>query len=117
MDRDEPIQSVQVMGDFTQWQLTDLAKVEGTEFTFEVTLQLERGFKHRYQFLVNGNPTIDFAGKTSTNSVGNVTNFIMVPHIDFDKTSPKAKFTQPKKILNDPVLNSMPSYIPPKHPG
>lgn len=53
--------------------------------------------------MINGNPTIDYSKKYSTNQLGNLTNYIIVPHKDKEES----------KLTDDVLkLSKLPTYIP-----
>ena len=56
--------------------------VEDQPRTYEIELKLSRGYTHRYQYLVNGSPEIDYSAPKSKNRNGIFTNFVTVPHCD-----------------------------------
>jgi hypothetical protein len=75
----EPDLFIQIVGTFTNWVPEDMEECKDTKFKYFYEVSLKRGFKHRYQFLVNGDEVIDMTKKHSANQLGNETNYIMVP--------------------------------------
>jgi hypothetical protein len=70
---------VEIIGNFTEWIPQTMERLDGYNFRYSFTAMLVRGYKHRYQFLVNGNEHIDDSKKSSVNFTGSTTNYIMVP--------------------------------------
>ena len=77
-------------------------------YLYSYTAELQRGFKHRYGLLINGTPTIDYSTKYSKNSLGNLTNFIIVPHKEFDKEESKLAGSQ----TSDLSMMKLPTFVP-----
>ena len=70
---------VSIMGNFTMWIPESMNKDDTFPHTYAYTALLERGYKHRYQFMVNGDELVDENKKTSVNPTGSRTNYIMIP--------------------------------------
>ena len=51
-------EDVLIMGEFNQWMPDVMQRLEGNHFTYQI--DVIPGFKYRYQFIVNGEITIDY---------------------------------------------------------
>jgi len=82
------VEDIAIVGEFTKWKPKKMEPSSELSSTYAAKVNLSRGYKHRYQILVNGIPTIDATQKFSKNEVtGNLTNFIIIPHVEFDSPS------------------------------
>lgn len=103
---------VSIIGNFTQWIPQPMEKVNASTFKYRYTALLERGFKHRYQFLVNGNEHIDEMKKTSVNFTGSKTNYIMVPLMSLEELHKGNISAFMCQDADSPALLDYPSFVP-----
>ena len=82
--------------------------------TYEISTDMARGFTHRYQFLINGVPDIDYSAPKSKSGAGDFTNYIVVPH---KETTVVIKEDSDEEMPPEPILNKLPTYIAPKEPS
>lgn len=74
MDRAE---EVFIIGEFNNWQPEAMKKIAESEPPlFEYEKQVQKGFKYRYQFLINDQTVIDFSSDYSESRTGRLTNHI-----------------------------------------
>ena len=112
---DDEIQTVDILGGFSEWKPMPMTLVEGSDHTYEIEVKLNRGYTHRFQYLVNGCPEIDYSAAKSKNRHGDYTNFVTVPHCDQDVGKKTEEVKEPISVPATPELVSLPTYIPPKN--
>ena len=67
-----------IVGEFNSWEPQEMVWSEDYE-CFEATARMKAGYKHRFQFRVNGEMMVDSKLQSSKNAIGKLTNFVFVP--------------------------------------
>jgi len=103
---------VNIIGTFTQWIPQQMEKCESFPNRYLYQSNMQRGFKHRYQFLVNGNEHIDESKKSSVNFTESKTNYVMVPLLSLEKLHKGDISAFMCQDIDSPALLDYPSFVP-----
>ena len=103
---------VDIIGNFTEWLPRPIELSDPQSHKYSYTGYFRRGFKHRYQFLVNGNEHIDENKKSSVNVTGSKTNYIMIPLKSFEDLHAGDLSSFMCQDTDTPALLELPSFVP-----
>lgn len=104
--------SVSIIGNFTEWIPFQMEKVKGIDYRYKYTGFLKRGYKHRYQFIVNGEEYIDENKKSSIKFNGSKTNYLMIPLLSLESLHSGDLSSFMCQDKDSPSLLNYPSYVP-----
>ncbi|CAI2358930.1 unnamed protein product [Moneuplotes crassus] len=104
--------AIDIIGNFTEWIPHAMEEDDQTPYRYKYTASLRRGYKHRYQFLVNGNEHIDENKKSSVKFDGSKTNYIMVPLIALEDQNEGKIEAFMCQDIDSPQLLDYPSFVP-----
>lgn len=77
--------TVEILGHFTTWFPIEMKKSTSDPYLYLYNVNLKRGFKHRYHFMVNGEDMVNDQKKTMENKFGGQSNYLCIPLKKLDK--------------------------------